>query len=173
MPTTAPTRIDATVPSPGTAPIIDGASTTPATTPLPNRTLTTDKNAPVATSVGVISSAAPVVASPATSPAILEIEVDHKFAEAKLSVWVDDRLTYTHPLEGVDKKYLVVFHRMQGHELHAMQIAPGTHRLRVRVTSHAAGYDQSATLTGEFVSKHDNLVEVTFDKHGDMNLSLQ
>ena len=34
--------------------------------------------------------------SPATSPATLEIEVEHKFAEANLSIWVDDRLTYTH-----------------------------------------------------------------------------
>jgi hypothetical protein len=43
--------------------------------------------------VSPVTSPAP---SPATSPATLEIEVEHKFAEANLSIWVDDRLTYTH-----------------------------------------------------------------------------
>jgi hypothetical protein len=104
---------------------------------------------------------------------MLEIEVDHKFAEAKLSVWIDDHLTYTHQLEGTDKKHLVVFHHVQGHELHAVQLSPGNHHLRVRVTSGAVGYDQSATVTGEFSSKQDSLLQVTFDKHGDLNLSLQ
>ena len=73
--------------------------------------------------------------TPAVSPAMLEIEVDHKFAEAHLSIWVDDSLTYTRVLEGTDKKRLVVFHHVQGHELHAMQVSHGKHRLRVRVTS--------------------------------------
>ena len=115
--------------------------------------------------------------SPATSPAIspvtLEIEVDHKFAEAHLSIWVDDRLTYTHLLEGTDKKRLVVFHHVQGHELHAMQLSPGKHLLRVQVTSGGTSYDQSATVAGEFASGQENVLRINFDKHGEMNLSLQ
>jgi serine/threonine protein kinase len=154
------------------APDVPAPSPRMSVAPMPHKTLPTKELTSVEESATLNSSAASVTASPAISPAMLEIEVDHKFAEAKLSVWVDDHLTYTHQLEGVDKKRLVVFHHVQGHELHAMQIAPGTHRLRVRVTSDAAGYDQSATVTGEFASKHDNIVEVTFDKHGDMNLSL-
>ena len=72
---------------------------------------------------------------------MLEIEVEHKFAVAHLSIWVDDSLTYTHTLEGTDKKRLVVFHQVQGHEFHAMQLSPGKHLLRVQVTSDVPSYD--------------------------------
>lgn len=131
------------------------------------------KTATLEAAVSLNHSPIPAPAAYAPSPAMLEIEVDHKFAEAKLSVWVDDHLTYTHQLEGTDKKHLVVFHHVQGHELHAMQLTPGNHHVRVRVTSDAVAYDQSATVTGEFTSKQDSLLQVTFDKHGDLNLSLQ
>jgi len=107
------------------------------------------------------------------NPAMLEIEVEHKFAEARLSIWVDDRLTYTHTLEGTDKKHLVVFHQVQGHEFHAMQISPGKHLLRVQVASAAASYDQTATITGEFGSGKEKMLHIHFDKHGEMGLSLQ
>jgi eukaryotic-like serine/threonine-protein kinase len=116
--------------------------------------------------------ATPVV-TPAVSPATLEIEVDHKFAEAHLSIWLDDSLTYTRMLEGTDKKRLVVFHHVQGHELHAMQVSPGKHRLRVRVTSDVPTYDQSAFVEGEFTSGQENVLRITFNKHGEINLSLQ
>jgi len=111
--------------------------------------------------------------SPATAPATLEIEVEHRFAEAQLSIWVDDRLTYTHQLEGTDKKHLVVFHHVQGHEFHAMQVSPGKHSLKVQVTSDGATYDQSATVAGEFVSGQENMLRINFSKHGEINLSLQ
>jgi hypothetical protein len=121
---------------------------------------------------------APVLSLPATiipvvPPATLEIEVEHKFAEAHMSIWVDDSLTYTHLLEGTDKKRLVVFHHVQGHEFHAMQIAPGKHRLRVQVTSESVSYDQSAVLAGEFTSGQENMLRITFNKHGDIALALQ
>jgi serine/threonine-protein kinase len=112
-------------------------------------------------------------ASPATAPATLEIEVEHRFAEAHLSIWVDDRLAYTHQLEGTDKKRLVVFHHVQGHEFHAMQVSPGKHSLKVQVTSEGAAYDQSDTVAGEFVSGQENVLRINFSKHGEINLSLQ
>ncbi len=111
--------------------------------------------------------------SPVVTPATLEIEVDHKFAEAHLSIWVDGSLTYTHLLEGTDKKRLVVFHHVQGHEIHTMQISPGKHSLRVQVTSDSASYDQFATLAGEFASGQESVLHINCNKHGDINLSLQ
>jgi hypothetical protein len=123
-------------------------------------------------SAGVESASSPAV-SPATPPAMLEIEVDHKFAEAQLSIWVDDQLAYQHALEGTDTKHLVVFHHVQGHELHAMQLSPGKHRLRVQVTSAGAIFDQSATVAGEFASGQENVLRINFNKHGEMKLSLQ
>lgn len=110
---------------------------------------------------------------PQTSPATLEIEVEHKFAAAHLSIWVDDRLTYTHLLEGADKKHLVVFHNVQGHEFHAMQIPPGKHSLRVQVVSGADSYDESRTIAGEFASGKETMLRIDFNKRRELNLSLQ
>jgi len=112
------------------------------------------------------------IASPVSS-AMLDIEVEHKFAEAHLSIWVDDRLTYTHLLEGADKKRLVVFHKVQGHEFHAMQISPGKHSLRVQVAPGGNLSERSATIDGEFASGTEKMLRILFTKNGEMNLSLQ
>ncbi|MGA8619901.1 MAG: serine/threonine-protein kinase [Candidatus Sulfotelmatobacter sp.] len=112
-------------------------------------------------------------ASRPPAPAMLEIEVDHKFAQANLSIWVDDRLSFTHPLEGADKKRLVVFHHVQGHEFHAVQISPGKHLLRVQVTSGTSPSEQSASVEGEFASGTEKMLRIQFDKSGQMNLNLQ
>jgi len=109
----------------------------------------------------------------ASAPATLEIEVEHKFAQAHLSIWVDGNLSYTHVLEGADKKHLVVFHHVQGHEFHAMQVAPGKHQLRVQVISDADSTDHSATIAGEFVSGKEQMLQIHFDKRGAMNLTLE
>ena len=109
----------------------------------------------------------------ATPSAILEIEIEHKFAEAHLSIWVDDSLTYTHPLQGTDTKHMVVFHRVQGHEFHAVQVSPGKHHLQVEVASGGAIPNQSAMVEGEFASGRESVLRINFDKHGKMILSLQ
>jgi eukaryotic-like serine/threonine-protein kinase len=111
--------------------------------------------------------------SSSLTAAMLEIEVDHKFADAQMSIWVDDLLTYTHPLEGIEKKHLVVFHQIQGHEFHAVQIPPGKHLLRVQVTSGAGLPGQSATIDGEFASGTEKMLRILFNKDGEMKLSLQ
>ena len=109
--------------------------------------------------------------SATASPALLEIEVEHKFTDAHLSIWVDDSLTYTHTLEGTDKKHLVVFHQVQGHEFHAMQLSPGKHLLRVQVST-GANSEQSSTVAGEFVSGKEKMLHIRFTKQGKMDLSL-
>jgi serine/threonine protein kinase len=108
------------------------------------------------------------------SAALLEIEVDHKFVDATLSIWVDDLLTYTHPLEGIEKRHLVMFHQVQGHEFHAMQIPPGKHLLKVQISSGADLSEQrAATIEGEFVSGKETMLRINFDNRGQMNLSLR
>jgi len=162
----------------------------------PQRTYTPPATVARATLLPVTPALIPVVA-PVVTPATLQIEVDHKFTQAHLSIWVDENLTYTRELEGTDKKRLGVFHHVQGHELHVMQVTPGKHRLRVRVTSGSdtatsagsatatgseavkaapAGlpaYDQSAFVDGEFTSTKDSVLSITFNKHGEINLHLQ
>lgn len=113
------------------------------------------------------------VSAPPVAPAVLDIEVEHKFAEATLSIWVDDTLTYTHPLEGSDKKRMVVFHKVEGHEFHAMQISPGKHNLRVRVESGTDSYDQSSTVEGDFASGKESTLKINASKRSEMQLNLQ
>jgi hypothetical protein len=43
----------------------------------------------------------------------------------------------------------------------------------VRVISDGAPFDQSAPVTGDFASGQENVLRITFDKHGAMTLSLQ
>jgi len=104
---------------------------------------------------------------------MLGIEVDHRFAEAHMAIWVDDELTYTHPLQGTEKKHLVMFHRVQGHEFHAVQISPGKHLLRVQVSPGAGAADQSAAVEGEFPSGGEKMLHIQFVKSGEMNVSLE
>ena len=104
-------------------------------------------------------------------PAMLDIEVDHNFAEARLSIWVDDHLSFTHALEGAEKKRLVVFHHVEGHEFHAMQVPAGKHALRVQVISESS--QQTETIRGTFSSSAEEMLRIRFDKSGKMNLDLQ
>ena len=119
--------------------------------------------------VDIVATSLPPTLAPV--PATLDVEVDYKFAQAQLSIWIDDRLAYTRTLEGTDKKRLVLFHHVQGHEIHAMQIEPGSHHVRVQITSGANSSDQS--LTGDFPSGNEKLLRIYFDKRGEMNLSLE
>jgi hypothetical protein len=106
---------------------------------------------------------------------MLEIEVDHRFAEAHMAIWVDEELTYTHPLAGIDKKHLIVFHRLQGHEFHAVQIPRGKHLLRVQVSPGpgSGAHEQSGTVEGEFAGGSEKMLRVQFGKSGAMNLTLE
>jgi serine/threonine protein kinase len=109
--------------------------------------------------------------------AALEIEVEHKFPAAHLTIWVDDRLAYTRMLAGNDKKTLGVFHHVTGHEFHAIPIAPGKHQLRVQVTAAAgsgsAAFRASSNFEGVFSGTQENVLHITFAKNGEMNLSLR
>lgn len=109
--------------------------------------------------------------------ATLEIEVEHKFPAAHLTIWVDDRLAYTRMLAGNDKKTLGVFHHVAGHEFHAMPIAAGKHQLRVQVTAAAgpgsAAFRASSNLEGMFSGTQENVLHITFAKNDEMNLSLR
>lgn len=110
---------------------------------------------------------------PSVPPAMLDIEMEHNFTSAELSVWVDDQPAYSRKLEGTDKRRMVVFHSVQGHESHAIQLAPGQRSVRVQIASGVDSTEQSGTVTGEFVSGKEKLLRIHFNKHGEMTLSLQ
>lgn len=144
-------------------------STTSHTAATPVTTLSPE-GAPAMATTGTAPARRPLAK---VSPAMLDIEAEYNFTAAHLSVWIDGRQSYTRELEGTDKKRLVVFHGVQGHESHVMQLSPGEHRVEVRVVSGADSYDQSRTVEGKFASGKEKLLQIHFDKRGKMNLSLQ
>jgi hypothetical protein len=162
--------------TPKTAPSAPAPTTTIATVSpaVSKKSLKSPKNRGTGTPASVKTAGPVLQAAGATpEPATLDIEIEHKFAEAQLSIWVDSHLTYTHALEGTNKKRLVVFHSVQGHEFHAVEIPAGNHQLRVRVTSDANSVDKSATVAGKFAGGKEKLLKIHFDKQGEMNLSLE
>jgi eukaryotic-like serine/threonine-protein kinase len=181
------TKTSANGPVPASGPLVT-AAVAPATVPA-RITVPSDKNpaAPVAairktpkprlrpSPPAVTEASLPVSApaAPAPEPATLEIEVEHRFQQADLSIWVDGRLSYTHGLEGSDTKHLVLFHRVQGHEFHAVQISPGKHALRVEVDSDPKTGEHSATISGEFSSGQEKMLRIQFDKRGEMSVKLE
>jgi serine/threonine protein kinase len=114
--------------------------------------------------------APPIV--PETPQAIVGIEVEHSFAAGKLTIWVDSKVAFSHSLESINKKHLVVFHRLEGHEFYSMHIPSGTHLVRADVASDQGSNDQSASITENF-SGQDGTLLIAFDKRGKLNLSLQ
>ena len=53
-----------------------------------------------------------------------------------------------------------------------MQIPPGSHRIKVQVTSGDQVPEKTANLTGDFTSGVEKKLHINFDKRGEMNLSL-
>lgn len=106
------------------------------------------------------------------SQAIVGIEVQHSFSSGTLSIWVDSKLAFSHSLEGINKKHLVLFNRVEGHEFYSMYLPSGNHLLRVEVTSGQGRNNQSASIAGT-VNGRDGTLLVSFDKHGKLTVSLR
>lgn len=105
----------------------------------------------------------------------LKLSVEHHFADAKLSLFVDDRLTYTQALRGATKKRLGVFPgSIKGYDSETVPVPTGEHRLRVQVQSGASGFDRSTTIVGTFATDAEKTLRVNFDKQrNDMMVALE
>jgi len=68
---------------------------------------------------------------------------------------------------------LVMFHQVEGHEFHAVQVPPGKHLVKVQVSPGAGLSEQAGTIEGKFASGKETMLRVNFDNRGQMNLSLQ
>lgn len=105
----------------------------------------------------------------------LKLSVEHHFTDAKLSLFVDDKLTYTQALRASSKKRLVVFRgSVKGYDLETVPVPTGEHRLRVQVQSGASGFDHSTTIVGTFTSDAEKTLRINFDKQrNDMLVALE
>jgi serine/threonine-protein kinase len=129
----------------------------------------------VATSIKPIAtSTKPVVSSAnAAADSTLNIQIDNRFAAADLSLWVDDKLAYEHPLQAQTKKHWNPF-RADARESETVRLAAGQHRLMVRVRSAPEKYEQSASILGSFAKDHPVLLQINFERQGKaMRLALR
>jgi len=125
-----------------------------------------------APSVGTLPSAA--VAAPVLPPAKLKIEVQHHFAEGKLTLWVDEKLAYSADLHGETKRRLAVFHGVQGSDSAEVTVSAGPHTLRINGQSGSHDFDESKTITADFVTGSEKVLRVNFEKNNrEMRLALQ
>jgi hypothetical protein len=112
-----------------------------------------------------------VPASPARS-ALVNIQIENQIPQANVTIWVDDRTVYHHPLPDSPKKKLGIFGGGKP-VLEKVQIASGQHQLRVRVQASNPFYDQSHALTGDFPVGTERVLRVSFNKHHEMHASLK
>ena len=103
------------------------------------------------------------------------MSVEHHFMDAKVSLFVDDKLAYEHSLRGESKKRLVLFRRgVQGTDFETVNVPTGEHQLRVHVESAAENFNRSTTILGSFIAGQDKVLRISFDKQRkDMLVALQ
>jgi serine/threonine protein kinase len=105
--------------------------------------------------------------------AILQIEVEHHFTIASVSVWFDDHLVYQQSLRGNKQRRALVFRRVAGHQFNAIKVPSGRHMVRVRVHSESDSYDQSKIIADASIPGASLLRIVCGDKGEGLQLSLQ
>jgi len=107
-------------------------------------------------------------------PSALRISVEHHFGTAHLSVWIDEKLTYSYSLRGAVKKRMLLLKGVQGYFSDSVEVSGGEHLIRVRVLSADNSYDQSGSIRGTFVPGSQKVLTTQFDKNNrGMRLSLQ
>ena len=93
--------------------------------------LTISSRRPASSPVG---EAATVTApSPAPSPSHLVLTLEHPFKSGTLKVWVDEKSVLAQALESRVTKKLLVFRSRRGSEAAVLDLAAGTHSVRVQV----------------------------------------
>jgi serine/threonine protein kinase len=112
-------------------------------------------------------------ASKAVADSTLNIRIEHRFSAAELSLWIDDKLAYDHPLRGQIKKHWNPF-RMDVRETETVRLPAGSHRILVRVRSAPEKYEQSAAVLGSFSKDHPAILQINFERQGKaMRLALR
>ena len=105
--------------------------------------------------------------------AMLQIEVEHHFADASASVWLDNRLIYTKALHGDKQRRALLFKRVNGQQFDVIKVPSGVHQLRVRVHSDAEAYDQSKMIVDASIQSASILRITCAQKGAGLELTLQ
>jgi serine/threonine protein kinase len=106
---------------------------------------------------------------PAEVPtATLDLGVQHRFKDATLFLYVDDKIALERPLHGGVQRKLIVFNGVRGVESESVQVPAGKHVLRIRALSTDHSIDLAKTVTVDFVGGDNKSLQVTFEKHNSM-----
>jgi serine/threonine protein kinase len=122
--------------------------------------------------VQVVSAVIPVATI--VPSGILRIEIEHHFTEAHASVWVDNSLVYAHQLHGDSKRRGLVFRKVEGYQLGAVNVPTGRHEVRVRIQSPSDSYDETTTMADATIGTNDSILRVVCGKKtGRLELKLE
>jgi serine/threonine protein kinase len=126
---------------------------------------------PVAT---VVSSGTVMPVATIVSSGTLRIEIEHDFTEAHASVWVDNSLVYEHLLHGDSKRRGLVFRKVEGYQLDAVNVPSGKHNVRVRIQSSKDSFDETTTMADATIGTNDSILRVVCGKKsGRLELRLE
>lgn len=101
----------------------------------------------------------------------VEIDIEDRFTDATLSLWVDNKLQYEHPLAA--RKHLSLLSKGAKEKV-TIPVSAGDHELRIRVRSVADQYEESKSVSGNFLKGGEKILAVNFEKHTkEMRLTLR
>jgi hypothetical protein len=126
--------------------------------------------------VGVADKQLPPATTPAAAVpvmAMLRINIQHQFANAVASIWIDNVLVYTQALKGDKSRHALVFQRVVGHQFDTVRVSMGRHKVRVQVQSPPESYDQTKTMAEAFIRDEGTLRIICDKKHDDLLLTIQ
>jgi hypothetical protein len=109
-----------------------------------------------------------------TPKSTLDLEIDHHFKDGKISVWVDGKLEYTHPLQTEGKKHFLNLRKAHAQVSQTLSLSAGSHQVGVRVQSPADSFDQEKEVSSSFAPGAQKILRISFDgPHGALQLGLK
>lgn len=113
------------------------------------------------------------IASTTRSEATLRLRIEHRFEQAEVFLWVDDKLAYNQTLSGLVKKKMVLFKGVEGYQSDFIRVAPGEHHFRVRLHAVDDSYDQTASIAGSLPQEGERQLFIQGEKHKPVHLVMQ
>jgi serine/threonine protein kinase len=95
----------------------------------------------------------------------LRIEIEHHFASAQASFWLDGKLIFSPSLKGEKKQRALLLRQTKGFISKNLRIVSGRHEMRVRVRSLDNTFDQTRTLVGDCPTNKKNVLRIAATKH--------
>jgi hypothetical protein len=137
--------------------------------PLSPRIDKTPPQAPVARKVRPRVSTKPM--QPAAPTTSVLVEILHHFSDGKASIWIDKKLVLTENLHDDPERH-PLFRTVEMNEITSLQLAPGKHKLEVRVIGAGESFDQTGELDAELRPGLEHVLYVNCDRRK-MQLSIR